>query len=194
MMTQKMTKPFWNTAGVACMLIALTSCSGESAVENESHRTHSRALVSEFGKTLQTELQTAMQTGGPVAAINVCKTRAPAIAAELSLQSGATVTRTSTRVRNPDNEPAPWQRDALASFAPMLGDGQEPGEYHNVTESGEVHFMKAIYVKPLCLACHGESVGADIANALQESYPQDRATGYRAGELRGAFSVVWPPG
>jgi hypothetical protein len=30
------------------------------------------------------------------------------------------------------------------------------------------------------------------APAIRVSYPRDTATGFKAGELRGAFSVVWP--
>ncbi|MEX0951911.1 MAG: DUF3365 domain-containing protein, partial [Gammaproteobacteria bacterium] len=44
----------------------------------------SRDIIQTFSKHLQSELQAAMQDGGPVNAIGVCKTRAPAIAAELS--------------------------------------------------------------------------------------------------------------
>ncbi len=42
-----------------------------------------------------------MQAGGPVAAIEVCQTRAPEIAARLGQESGAQVGRTALRVRNP---------------------------------------------------------------------------------------------
>lgn len=44
----------------------------------------------------------------------------------------------------------------------------------------------------MCLQCHGEA-GTEIAPAtlavLQREYPDDRATGYGADELRGLFVV-----
>ena len=42
---------------------------------------------------------------------------------------------------------------------------------------------------PLCLTCHGAALSPDVEAALAESYPEDHATGYSAGDLRGAFVV-----
>jgi hypothetical protein len=39
----------------------------------------------------------------------------------------------------------------------------------------------------VCLTCHG-SVGSDVAAALRERYPDDRATGYALGDFRG---IAW---
>jgi hypothetical protein len=42
-----------------------------------------------------------------------------------------------------------------------------------------------------CLACHGSPKQFDVAVAdlLREKYPDDRAVGYKVGDLRGAVSV-----
>ena len=66
---------------------------------------HSRQLALQLGSELKGELGKAMAAGGPVAAISVCRERAPAIAARLSRESGAAVGRTALRVRNPANAP-----------------------------------------------------------------------------------------
>ncbi len=50
--------------------------------------------------------------------------------------------------------------------------------------------MKAIPAGKLCLTCHGTDMTASIQAKLTELYPQDKATGYQKGELRGAFVVV----
>lgn len=52
--------------------------------------------------------------------------------------------------------------------------------------------MRAIVIEPPCLACHGEALAAPVAAAIDALYPQDEARGYRAGELRGAFTITWP--
>jgi hypothetical protein len=44
----------------------------------------------------------------------------------------------------------------------------------------------------LCLTCHGESLAPELAAAIARDYPGDAATGFKSGELRGAFRVVWP--
>jgi hypothetical protein len=44
---------------------------------------------------------------------------------------------------------------------------------------------------PLCLVCHGDAAAQppELRARLHELYPADAATGYRAGELRGAFTL-----
>ena len=47
-------------------------------------------------------------------------------------------------------------------------------------------------VQPLCLNCHGVELAPDVAGRIAELYPEDRATGFEAGELRGVFWVEFP--
>jgi len=44
------------------------------------------------------------------------------------------------------------------------------------------------------LQCHGarDKLAPGVADALKELYPQDQATGYAVGDLRGAVSVKIP--
>ena len=41
----------------------------------------------------------------------------------------------------------------------------------------------------LCTLCHGEILDETVAQAVRAQYPEDRATGFVAGEMRGAFTV-----
>jgi hypothetical protein len=56
-----------------------------------------------------------------------------------------------------------------------------------------VRYLRAISTGPLCLACHGRELAPQVRDVIDELYPHDRARGYAPGEVRGAFSVVWPP-
>ncbi len=69
-----------------CALIAVPAQAGESAAAWDER---SRALADQLMSELQAELKQAMQQGGPVAAIEVCRTRAPQIAARLSAVCGS---------------------------------------------------------------------------------------------------------
>jgi hypothetical protein len=40
-----------------------------------------------------------------------------------------------------------------------------------------------------CLACHGEKLDAKVQGAIHALYPEDRAVGFRVGEVRGAFTL-----
>ena len=53
-------------------------------------------------------------------------------------------------------------------------------------------YMKAIPMGAVpCLTCHGAPEPALNAEILR-LYPQDRATGFAPGDLRGAFTVSMP--
>lgn len=150
----------------------------------------SRALVAEFEGRLKSALMDAMAAGGPVSAIAVCRDMAPGIASELSRRSGAAVSRTSLRLRNPQNLPEPWQVEVLEGFAERSAtDG--PLE-HFAVEQGRVRYMKAIRIQPPCVACHGAAIAPAVQAQLDADYPHDRARGYDVGALRGAFVVSWP--
>lgn len=40
-----------------------------------------------------------------------------------------------------------------------------------------------------CLMCHGEHIEPAVHARIGGRYPGDEATGYKEGDLRGAFSV-----
>ena len=153
----------------------------------------SRQAVMKFGKTLKGELQKAMKSGGPVNAIGVCQEVAPAIASDISEETGWEVYRTSLKPRNvaPDN----WETAVLESFDRRreLGESPKKMEFVEVVEKdGEpkLRYMKALGTAPVCLTCHGTDISADVQAEIDKLYPNDKATGYKAGEIRGAFSII----
>lgn len=151
----------------------------------------SREIVKEFAGHLQAALQSAISTGGPANAVGVCKDIAPDIASELSRERGAAVSRTSLRLRNPANLPRDWQFDVLREFDDRNATDTVP-EFYESRPDGQFRYMKAIPTGGLCLACHGSEIPAEVGEQLDENYPHDRARGYAAGDIRGAFSIVWP--
>ena len=158
----------------------------------------SRQLTMQLGGQLKGELTKAIADGGPIAAINVCYTRAPEIAAQLSKSSGARVGRTALRVRNPSNAPDNLERSVLEQFATDLGSGPIDRPLEAVFEirrgdALERRYMRAIPTDALCLTCHGKTLAPELAAAIAQNYPGDQGTGFELGQLRGAFSVIWPP-
>jgi hypothetical protein len=153
-----------------------------------------RAVVQQFAGELRGALEKAMGRAGPPGAIAVCRDEAPAIAARLSQESGARVSRTSTRVRNPANAAQPWQREVLAAFERRLADKAPPEslEHFEVRPDGSARLMKAIVTQSMCLTCHGATIIPAVRGAIERDYPQDEATGFTLGSLRGAFVVDWP--
>lgn len=42
----------------------------------------------------------------------------------------------------------------------------------------------------VCLTCHGTDISPAVTAKLKELYPKDIATGYKEGDIRGAFVAV----
>lgn len=172
------------------LLVALLVPAAVSGSE-DPQLLEARELAARFTTQLKAELTTAIAEGGPVLAISVCKDSAPRIAAELSHASGATVSRTSLRLRNPSNAPEPWQEAVLRQFESATA-SNEQGPFEYLEQAGDSRrYMKSIPTGGVCLACHGSELSPAVEAALAEHYPTDRARGYQAGDIRGAISIVW---
>ncbi len=157
----------------------------------------SRLLTQQLGTELKSELTSALTSTGPTGAIEVCRSRAPEIAAKLSRESGAIVSRTALRVRNPANAPDDLQHAILEQFADDLAAGRTEMPLEAAVEINrggkiEHRYMRAIPMDAMCLACHGQQLAPEVASAIAKAYPEDQATGFEQGQLRGAFSVIWP--
>ncbi|MGI9516170.1 MAG: c-type heme family protein [Pirellulaceae bacterium] len=132
------------------------------------------------------ELTGSMAANGPAASIEVCKSRAPELAQAVSEETGVRIGRTSFRLRNPDNIPPGWARR-------LVEDRVEQEQY--VTLPG--HGLGVLLPIPLmdnCLQCHGNDVQVttDVRDAILSLYPEDAATGFVEGELRGYFWIEVP--
>ena len=161
----------------------------DAALEKEA-----RELVKQYVGQLKPALKGAMQSGGPLLAVEVCAEKAPQIAAQLSTSSGWAVRRVSLKPRNDrKGRPDDWATKVMQEFDARLAAGESPALLeHSGWKSGEFRFMKAQPVEALCLACHGENVAPTLREQINRFYPNDMATGYKLGQLRGAFYLRKP--
>jgi hypothetical protein len=157
-------------------------------------REEARAVVRQYAGQLKPTLQQAVMTDGPAAAVQVCASRAPQIAAELSRTSGWEIRRVSLKPRNMRTATAEdWVGSQLEDFDRRLAAGEPAaGIWIDATVNGEYRFLEAQPVEALCLTCHGAQIAPAIQAQLDRFYPDDRATGYQLGELRGAFYLTRP--
>lgn len=174
-----------------CFVMVTMNCLGDQ----QSDITAAKTAIKELATALQSELKTAMQAGGPVAAIGVCNTRAMPITQKVATGQGLLLSRVSLKNRNPANLPNAWQTAVLEDFQQKQAEGKDIGslawsETVNVDGEQEFRFMKAIPTSAVCLNCHGANISPEVGQVLAGLYPGDRATGYSEGEIRGAFVVV----
>ena len=146
---------------------------------------------------LRGALVAKMQSEGPVAAVNFCHDEAPLIAAQVAERLLVVIGRTAVRHRSPSNAPGEWQQAALAEFAAKVTEGNPATgmtSSSTVDVNGQNHFRfaQSIPTEAPCLACHGDSVAPPIKAEIDKHYPNDNATGFKQGDLRGMFWVEFP--
>ncbi len=140
-----------------------------------------RAAKKELAGRLVGRLTEVLSQQGPAAAIEVCHLDAPRITGAVAEEQGLRLGRTSHRLRNPMNAPPPWAEPWVAERhdQPLVLRGPD----------GRLGILDPIPLQPLCVTCHGpqESIPTEVAERLAALYPEDRATGFRPGDLRGWF-------
>lgn len=184
-------------AGAGLVLLA-AACGREpppplEEAEVAAHRARAVAACDRLMGGLMTELSAALAKGGPGEAVRVCGETAQRISDETARTEGFTVRRTSLRVRNPVNAPDAWEQGVLESWQEK-GDAADHAAVVDGPGGRTFRFLRPIRLRPLCVQCHGDArqISDDVKAALRERYPDDRAVGFREGDLRGAVSVSIP--
>jgi hypothetical protein len=183
------------------LLIFIASASSfagpaDSGTDQLRYLEESRGIAKEFMQALGGTLKKQLKAGGAESAISICKHIAPAMAAEYS-KDGRVVRRVSLKNRNPlMGLPDEWERQVLEDFDRDYHDGKPAAEIEKIAivqdpDGRWFRYMKAIPAQPMCLQCHGTpaDMSEGVKALLAKEYPEDKATGYHAGEIRGAISI-----
>jgi hypothetical protein len=141
-------------------------------------------------------LNDEIEKSGIVNAISVCREKAPAMAKATSEAKNMQIRRVSLRNRSPKAVPDAWERQVLEDFDKRAEAGETPRTLEVSKEFVEndkrvVRYMKALPTQAECLACHGteKHINEDVQAKIKELYPDDKATGFRPGQIRGAITM-----
>lgn len=182
--------------GVALLVCTLPVCAQDlAALSAETRKTVLPVIPNVIAR-----MQEAVAKEGVAGAIPVCKDLAPQLIAKKRAETGWDIRRVSLKTRNAERAtPDAWEEAQLAEFDRRAAAGEKPetierSEIVNVAGQPVLRYMKALPVSELCLSCHGpvEELDADLRHKLAEYYPNDRATGYVKGQIRGALTIRRP--
>lgn len=179
---------------VAGLLSINTLAAAETRKVNlDELQLQAQARIKGFSGELKAALKAAIGSGGLANGVQVCQQQAPLIAQKWSTD-GWQIGRTSLKVRNSENSADDWEKQILQDYADKLAGGSAPAQlnYADVVSSanGDVfRYMQPIMLDTLCVACHGSQLAEPVKQQIQQHYPNDLATGYNPGELRGAFTL-----
>jgi hypothetical protein len=157
-------------------------------------RERASSAVRDLGLLLQQLLGEELKRG-PDAAVKSCSEAAQLVTEEFGKERELDIRRVSLKYRNPKDQPDEYEAARLKEWEAAAKAGKPPAErYETVTENGRrfLRYMKPITLQGMCLVCHGprEKLAPEVLEVLDARYPRDKATGYNAGDLRGAFTVL----
>jgi len=186
------------------ILLLMPSCQEKTETESTSVTLSKQEVLEQGGKissallaSLGPKLKGALKSGGPVHALQTCKQLAQPSTSEVSDDyEGLTLSRVSIKPRNPKNAPDALDTKVLTAWEKQLSDGGAvPSDVVKYNDEGSAVFYRPIMTQEVCMKCHGDpsTFSKELVARLTELYPKDQATGYKEGQLRGAFRVVFPP-
>ncbi len=163
---------------------------------NKKHGVNeAKKITKTFVKNLKSELKKAMVSGGPLKALEVCNTKAMPITAQVAKDYNVNLSRVSLKNRNPNNAPNTWQKAILKDFDIRAAKGESVkkmaySEIVKLNNKKQFRFMKAMPTGAGCLVCHGKNIAPAVKEKLASLYPNDKATGYEKGQVRGAIVII----
>jgi uncharacterized protein DUF3365 len=152
---------------------------------------HADLIIISIQNAASTELASALASGGPGDAMQVCHMSATTLIQRIGRDEGIAAGRTSARLRTPSNAPKPWAAPIVKQYADVKAASVDG---FAVDLGDKVGVMRPIAHRATCSPCHGadEKLDPKVREELKDRYVVDRATGYRDGDLRGWIWVEVP--
>lgn len=151
-----------------------------------------RSISLQMQKLLGTNLKAALDSGGVSHALTFCNLNAIKLTDSLSNEMGVEVSRVSHRPRNMDNLANSYEMNLIETYQADIVAGQLAEHQLHQEDGQQVYYAPIVINTPLCLKCHGiagEDIAAPDLIVLSMLYPEDKATDFALGDLRGLWKV-----
>lgn len=149
-------------------------------------------VTNELLHNLGSKLQHEIQTNGLLAAAKFCNSNALILTEEVNLRQveGVSVKRISLKERSPANIPSQDEAETLSSMQTLHDEKKLPAYIIKEDLKAYKYYKPLVIKQDACLKCHGDlTTNPGLSAYFKENYPQDKATGYKMGDLRGAILV-----
>lgn len=154
-----------------------------------------QAITQQMQQLLGSNLKAAMDSAGVPHALTFCNLNAMPLTDSLSDELGVKISRVSHRPRNMNNLANGLEYGFIESYQAKMENKEIPEPQLHEVDGQQVFYAPIIINTPLCLKCHGKP-GEDIAAPdliiLSMLYPEDKATDFSLGDLRGMWKVQFP--
>jgi len=180
---------------IVFVIAFISACSSDKKLtkeEQEMYMEKGMHIVQNSFDLLSSNLMEQMKQGGPNQAVPFCNIQALPLTAIIALQEDVELKRVSKLYRNEANKPNAEALRVISNYEEMLKKEEKLSPILLNQSSGKPHFYAPIIINKKCLSCHGD-VGKQISKAtdslIKTVYPNDLATGYKIGDLRGVWSI-----
>jgi len=172
-----------------CLILAAALGSSMCVAAEADRLADGKRITAEAFALLSKNLTEAIAKDGVPGAIGFCSEKALPLTASVN----ANLRRVSHKARNSTNKADAGELEILNAFRATMRAGKAPEpQLRKNADGSETFFAPIVLANPLCLKCHGApgtDIDAETLTALRKLYPQDEATGFTLGELRGLWRV-----
>lgn len=189
--TYKMKKIYLIIISITLLLLLTAQTDSKDELKK-----HFREISMMFMEDLKSVLMKNLSEGGPLQAITVCSDTAQELTNIIGKKSNVDLKRVTFKPRNPKDTTDAFETKVLSRWHELMSEGNfdKENEYFEIVEIEDkpyARYMKPIFIQGPCLTCHGSDnmISSEVKDLLKEKYPDDKATGYKPGDLRGAISV-----
>lgn len=180
---------------ISIVLLFVASCQqGLSIKEKEKYTAKGKEIAQATFKRMAGEVEKNMKQGGVSQAAPFCNAHASELTAEMEEKFNVNIKRTSHKLRNEANAPTDEEKLILEQFETSISDGMALKPQVTLDEKGLPHFYAPILLKDKCVACHGvlgETMKHETDTIIKVLYPNDKAIGFKEGDLRGMWSITF---
>jgi len=177
------------------VLLSLFSCNEKiSNKEKRAYSSKGKEITQATFKELSSHLMQQMKLGGPAQAIPFCNTQAMPITNAMSEKYDVTIKRASDKVRNSENSASERELEIIEEYKLLAKNNKELIPIVELDKSNKKHYYAPIKINAKCLACHGkleEPLSVKTDSLIKSLYPNDKAIGYKDGDIRGIWSITF---
>jgi len=163
------------------------------AFDHKAYKMKGMLIAKNTFQNFKSKIESIGQKEGLPSVVHFCNDNAQKLADSLGKIHKVEIRRTSHKLRNPDSKPNADQEAVINNYLQLQEDQNKQMEPVIMKdEQGYVHFYAPIKLKEKCLQCHGQvgkDIHDDVYKVIKEKYPQDKATGFKVGELRGIWDI-----
>lgn len=151
-----------------------------------------KQISASLSGALLTKLSSEIQANGTVEAIKYCSVNALPLTDSIAKLEKVKISRVSHKNRNPANAANEEEMALIKNYIAQIEKGAATAPVITTGKGKYTYYAPVVIAMPTCLKCHGKpdtDIDAEVLNALKTLYPEDQATGFAMGELRGLFKI-----